>query len=223
MSACIFDWGGTLTPWHTIDPVAAWAATVPDPDQAARLLAAEAVVWGRARDEHRSATLGEIFATAGVEPTPEALAAHHAWWEPHTFTDEQVAPLFEALRAEQIRVGILSNTVWPRSVHEQIFARDGVDHLIDGAVYSSEIEHTKPHPEAFRAAMHAVGVDDPAHCVFVGDRLFDDVWGAQQAGMRAVHVPHSVIPAEQIGHTEGEPDATVRELAEILELVRSWR
>ena len=47
--------------------------------------------------------------------------------------------------------------------------------------------------------------DVPA--VFVGDRLFDDIWGARNAGMRAVHLPHSDIPAEQVGHTVGEPDA----------------
>ena len=48
---------------------------------------------------------------------------------------------------------------------------------------------------------------DPARCVYVGDRLFDDIWGARHAGMRAIHVPHSTIPAEQLGHSEGEPDA----------------
>ena len=47
--------------------------------------------------------------------------------------------------------------------------------------------------------MEAVGASDPARCVYVGDRLFDDIWGAQNAGLRAVHVPHSTIPAEQAG------------------------
>ena len=47
-------------------------------------------------------------------------------------------------------------------------------HLIDGAVYTSDIAWTKPAPEAFAAAMEAVGVADPARCVFVGDRLFDE-------------------------------------------------
>ena len=42
--------------------------------------------------------------------------------------------------------------------------------------------------------MSAVGATDPARCVYVGDRLFDDIWGAHQAGLRAIHVPHSVIP-----------------------------
>ena len=51
--------------------------------------------------------------------------------------------------------------------------------------------------------------------MYVGDRLFDDVWGAHNAGLRAIHIPLSNIPAEQVGHTEGEPDAVVHRLAEI--------
>ena len=67
----------------------------------------------------------------------------------------------------------------------------------------------------------AVGVDDPAACVYVGDRLFDDVWGAHNAGMRAIHVPLSNIPPRQVGHTEGDPDASVTSLAEIPAAVRA--
>ena len=52
--------------------------------------------------------------------------------------------------------------------------------------------------------MDAVGVGDPARCVYVGDRLFDDIWGAKHAGMHAIHVPHSAIPREQVGHSEGD-------------------
>ena len=48
--------------------------------------------------------------------------------------------------------------MWPRSRHEQFFVRDGILAVIDGAVYTSEIDWTKPHPEAFRAAMAAIGV-----------------------------------------------------------------
>ncbi len=70
--------------------------------------------------------------------------------------------------------------------------------------------------------MDAVGVADPARCVYVGDRLFDDVWGAQHAGLRAIHVPHSRIPAEQVGHTEGEPDAVAHRSARSPAIVRGW-
>jgi phosphoglycolate phosphatase-like HAD superfamily hydrolase len=80
----------------------------------------------------------------------------------------------------------------------------------------------KPHPEAFRSALAAVGVDDPARAVFVGDRLFDDVHGAKDYGLRAVFVPHSSIPEHQRGHTEGEPDAVVRKLGDVLGVVDGW-
>ena len=146
--------------------------------------------------------------------TPNLLSAYYDFWEPHTLTDPDVLPLFSRLRVEGLKVGVLSNTIWPREWHEEYFRRDGVLDLVDGAVYTSEIPWTKPAPEAFLAAMNAVGVEDPAACVYVGDRLFDDIWGASHAGMRTIWVPHSDIPGEQVGHTEGEPDAVVQRLAE---------
>ncbi|GAA1928346.1 HAD family hydrolase [Nocardioides marmoribigeumensis] len=228
VEAVIFDWGGTLTPWHTVDFVEeahalAQAALDPHPDAHLDLLRANQEVWGRSRDQHTSATVADIFAAAGLRHDEELLTAYREWWEPHTLTDPDVAPLLRALRDDGLKVGVLSNTIWPRAWHEEIFRRDDVLDLIDGAVYSSEIEWTKPSPQAFLAAARAVGVDDPTRCVFVGDRLFDDIWGAHQVGMRAVHVPHSDIPAEQHGHSEGSPDAVAHRLADVLGLVRDWR
>ncbi len=122
--------------------------------------------------------------------------------------------LFAGLRERGLRIGVLSNTMWPREHHERIFARDEVLTLIDGAAYSCELPVTKPHPDAFRAALAAVGVDDPARAVFVGDRPFDDISGAKAVGMRAVLVPHSAIPAWQVGTlVAGEPDAVVDRLS----------
>jgi putative hydrolase of the HAD superfamily len=230
IEAVIFDWGGTLTRWHDVDFHAeslALAAAVTDVDHdvavsQSRLHAANQVVWGRSRDHQQSATIADLFTEAGLGHDPELLQAYYDFWVPHTETDPDVAPLWEALRADGVQVGVLSNTIWPRAWHEGFFDRDGVRHLIDGDVYTSEIPWTKPSPEAFAAAMAAVGAEDPSRCVYVGDRLFDDVWGAQNAGLRAIHVPHSTIPAEQVGHTEGEPDAVVERLADVLAVVRRW-
>jgi putative hydrolase of the HAD superfamily len=156
---------------------------------AAAILVAERDLWQATGRSHRSATLAEVFERAGVTVTEEFLASYFETWEPHTFTDPEAAPLMRSLRERGIKVGVLSNTMWPRSAHERVFLRDQVLELIDGAVYSSEIAWAKPHPEAFRAAMAAVGMSDPAGCVFVGDRPYDDVHGAKGAGMRAVLIP----------------------------------
>ena len=68
--------------------------------------------------------------------------------------------------------------------------------------------------------MDAVGVTDPARCVFVGDRLFDDICGAQQRRACGRSTSRTAPSRRQIGHTEGEPDAVVHSLAEIHGLVR---
>ena len=118
---------------------------------------------------------------------------------------------------------MLSNTLWTRAAHEAVFARDGVLDLIDGAVYTSEIPWTKPHPEAFRAALDAVDVKEPERAVFVGDRLYDDIHGAQSVGMRTVYVPHSTIPNGSAAPPRGTPDAVVQRLADVLDVVDGWR
>ena len=223
VDAVLFDWGGTLTPWHTVDFAEGWRACGFGDEAADRLVAAELAVWKRARETQQSGTIDEVFAAARVTPSPAATAAYFEWWEQHTFIDPDVPPLLTALRERGIRVGVLSNTLWPRSEHERVFRRDGVADLIDAAVYTSEIRWTKPHPEAFRAALDAVGVSDPARAVFVGDRPWDDIHGARSVGMRAVLVPHSDIPAMQAGPVTGEPDAVVQRLADLLPLVDAWR
>jgi putative hydrolase of the HAD superfamily len=232
IDAVIFDWGGTLTRWHVIDFHAealalahavveseASSGSNPVDVHAEALHRANQVIWGRSRDHQQSATVADLFTAAGLEHDPDLLSHYREFWEPHTVTDPQVAPLFESLHDRGLRVGVLSNTIWPRAWHEDFFRRDGVLDLIDGDVYTSEIPWTKPAPEAFGAAMDAVGATDPSRCVYVGDRLFDDIWGAHNAGLRAIHIPHSDIPAEQFGHTEGEPDAVAHELAEIPDLL----
>ena len=235
VEAVVFDWGGTLTPWHTIDLGAQWRSyTLAHPGHiveaealAERIMEAERRAWARTREDGGSARIAEILAEAGVDtdhPGHEAAqAAYEEFWEPHTFTDPEVAPVFAGLRERGIKVGVLSNTIWSREYHEAVFRRDGVLELIDAAVYSSEIEHAKPHPGAFRAAVAAVGVSDPARCVYVGDRAFEDIHGAQRAGLRAVLVPHSDIPAEQQVPVDVHPDAVVQRLLDLLPVVDAWR
>ena len=225
VKAVIFDWGGTLTPWRLIDHDSLWRAACVEhfrPERvaqvAAAMLAAERDLWQVTERSHRSATLAEVFERAEVTVTEEFLASYFETWEPHTFTDPEAAPLMRGLRERGVKVGVLSNTMWPRSAHERVFLRDQVLDLIDGAVYSSEIAWAKPHPEAFRAAMAAVGMDDPAGCVFVGDRPYDDVHGAKGAGMRAVLIPNSHVPA----FDGAVPDAVITRLSELTRHLDAW-
>jgi FMN hydrolase / 5-amino-6-(5-phospho-D-ribitylamino)uracil phosphatase len=231
MRAVIFDWGGTLTPWVPVDYHAAWrgyadALHPGDVTQAARVAeairGAEEAAWRVARDEHRAFTLAQVLATAAAPEHDDGFLAYRMVHEQATFTDPEVAPLVKSLRDKGLRVGILSSTSWPAAWHEEILERDGVLDLFHARVWSSDLEYTKPHAAAFRAAMAAVGVDDPAECVYVGDRLYDDISGAKAVGMRAVLVPHSDIPAHQQVPVDVEPDAVIQRLSDLEEVVDRW-
>ncbi len=230
--AVVFDWGGTLTPFHTFDLADLWsvAARILAPERAdeltAALLDAERESWERVAQENgmASATLHDVLARAtertGVafdEAVRDmALEAHLEAWTPHTLTDPEAGPLLRALRGRGLRTGLLSNTHWPREWHERILARDGVLDLIDVRVYTSELRHTKPHAEAFRAVLEPLGVR-PQEAVMVGDRPFDDITGARALGMRTVLLPNDIVPSAPV-----TPDATISRLSELLPLVDGW-
>ncbi len=221
MEAVIFDWGGTLTPWHTVDPYQCWLAVTEDDESARALYAAETAIWQAVRDEHRSGTFEQILSSAALDLSADQVRRYYDWWDEHSYTDPAVPAVFAALRERGLKIGVLSNTTWPAVEHARIFSRDSVDHLIDATVYSSELPWTKPHPEAFKAALDAVGVSDPARAVYVGDRLFEDIFGANRVGMRAVLVPHSTIPADQLG-IDGTPDAIIAELGDLIAVIDGW-
>ena len=225
VAAVIFDWGGTLTPWHALDHEALWREVcAPHFSQAdaasaaAAILAAENAFWRQCETAHRSATLDHVFARAGVTPHADLLdTLLPRLGTAHVHRSRRGAAAARAARAGHPGGRAVQHHV-ATELHERVFHRDEVLGLIDGAVYSSEIPWTKPHPEAFRAAMAAVGVTDPASCVFVGDRPYDDIFGAKSLGMRTVLIPNSTVPA----YPGATPDAVISRLSDLLSHLDNW-
>lgn len=231
--AAVFDWGGTLTPWHDLDVRQSWAAFARGygtmacalNDLTARLWAGEGAAWRRARESHAATTLAELLAEVGIDPDSPAaeagLSAYWQWWEPHTLTHPLVWSTLRGLRQAGLRIGVLSNTMWPRSYHEALFVRDDVAGFIDAQVYSCEVGVTKPHEAMFEAILGDLGVE-PGEAVYIGDRLHEDIAGAQRVGMRTVHLDHPMFAGDHLHPSEARPDATISQLDEVVSLVGAW-
>ncbi|TML02404.1 MAG: HAD family hydrolase [Actinobacteria bacterium] len=91
--------------------------------------------------------------------------------------------------------------------------RLGLARYLSASVFSSEIGIRKPDPRIFREALGRVGAP-PGEAVFVGDRLYDDISGAQAVGMRAVQTRQfrqeedpRIHPDAVIDHIRELPDA----------------
>ena len=232
VAAVIFDWGGTLTPFVDVDMMDMWRlaarhlAPEHEEELCARLVAVEEASWARIAVDQRSTTLSSLLALASAEigldvteAVLEEAATHHLdSWTPHVRHDPAAAPTIAALKQRGLRIGLLSNTHWPRAFHEHFLDRDGLADLIDARCYTSELTHTKPHADAFRAVLDRLGVEEPRTAVFVGDRPYDDISGAKALGMRAVLRPNPAVPAYP-----AQPDATITHLADLVPLVDRWR
>lgn len=231
IDAVVFDWGGTLSLFADVEMIDMWRLAArhlaPDREEelVAKLVAVEEAAWQRVAENQTSTTLSELLAEASTalgldvaEAVLEEAATHHLdSWTPHIAHDPDAAPTIVALRDAGHKIGLLSNTHWPRAFHEHFLERDGLDTLIDVRCYTSEMQRTKPHADAFRTVLDQLGVDDPRRVVFVGDRPHDDIYGAQQLGMRAVLRPNDMVPGYDV-----EPDAVIDALPELVDIVKSW-
>jgi HAD superfamily hydrolase (TIGR01549 family) len=231
IQAVVFDWGGTLSEFADIELYDMWklaaahlarATGRAEDELTAQLLAAELRYWEGVKAAQRTGTLREILdaesKALGLDVTEavvsEAAQRHLDAWTPHIRHHADAVPTLGVLRASGLKLGLLSNTHWPEAFHEHFLARDGLLQLLDVRAYTSNMSHSKPHRDAFLHVLGRLNVA-PEDAVMVGDRPIDDVWGAQQVGMRGVWRPHSGSPP--LEHVQ--PDGVIRDLAELPELL----
>ena len=129
--------------------------------------------------------LGDLGVEVSDEELDRFLEAEHAAWEPARRLASTTHALLETLRARGLKLALVSNAFDPGWLLHRDLAQMGIEERLDYSVFSSEVGLRKPHPAIFERALEALGVS-PEHALFVGDRLFEDVRGAGDLGMKTV-------------------------------------
>ena len=163
----------------------------------------------------------EAFAAIGYELPAELLMEvveidHDSFSQSLTAPDSTLETL-ATLKKRELRLGLISNlSLLPHKVRNDLEAL-GIAPFLDAATFSSEVGYRKPDARIFRHALGLIG-EDPEHTVFVGDRLNDDVVGAQAVGMR------TILTREFRREDPGDvrPDAVVERLEEIPGVIAEW-
>jgi HAD superfamily hydrolase (TIGR01549 family) len=202
--AVLFDYGLTLVTFEyprrcllqMLERVRPWlGAAAPD---AATLLASvleplEADVQAVASSSLDEAPYWPMWENAwrraGLEPETEVLERildqEQRCWDQAVRLGADVVEVLSRLRRRGIRTGICSNAVFPGHLMRRQLAGNGLDKLLDMAVFSSEVGRRKPAPEIYLAALAALGTRAEA-TLFVGDRADWDYEAPIALGMRAV-------------------------------------
>jgi putative hydrolase of the HAD superfamily len=137
----------------------------------------------------------EVMGGTGDRLTTCAEEIYEEWAGcQHFFLYDDVAPALRQLAAQDLKLGLISNSHRCLSSFQQHFELEG---LIAAAVSSSEHGFMKPHPSIFEAALKLMGVS-AEESVMVGDSYPHDIEGARRVGMRGILVQRaSGFPAPE--------------------------
>jgi len=128
-------------------------------------------------------------------------------------TDPQAVPVVSRLREVGFKLGIVSNTFFPRFAIDEVLEREGLLEPFPVRIYSSDVGFMKPHPGIFRAALDQLDVA-PEQAMHVGDLVRKDVRGAARAGIHSV----LMVPEGKRASGRPKPDFVIHELMDLLSL-----
>ena len=164
--------------------------------------------------------LHESCAACGVtlsgDEIGEAIAHYIAPVDKGVVIFDDAVDTVKALRERGLKIGLISNTMWPGEYHRQEMERFGLLPYFDHTLFSADVGLWKPQPEVYYRALDALDVS-AEHAFFVGDIPKHDLAGAQAAGIRAVFKHNDSFGLDGV-----EPDAQITHLSELLDLVDHW-
>jgi FMN phosphatase YigB (HAD superfamily) len=161
-------------------------------------------------------TLAEVGFRLPEDTLRHIIELDHSAYS-NSITVEPEVLLTLATLKERYRLGLVSNVSLLPHLMRGDLDRLGIGPLLHASVFSSEVGVRKPDPRIFHEALRRVATP-PAETVFVGDRLCDDVSGAQAAGMRTVLTRQF----RQEENPEITPDAVIEHLSELPAFLRGW-
>jgi putative hydrolase of the HAD superfamily len=166
--------------------------------------------------------LRESFAAIGFDLPDDVLehivALDHSAYSRSIVPTPETTAVLERLTADGLRLGLVSNITLRPDLMRGDLAANGLARHLTATIFSSELGVRKPDPRIFAVALERLGTT-PEETVFIGDRLVDDVAGAQAVGMRAIHTTQ--WRHEEPG-PDDHPDGTITTLAELPAILAPW-
>jgi putative hydrolase of the HAD superfamily len=92
------------------------------------------------------------------------------------------------LKSRKKLIGLICNTgLTPGIGLRRLLEKEKVAQYFDLMLFSEEIGIRKPDPRIFHLVAEKLDIS-PSEAVHIGDNLKSDIWGAQKAGFRAIHL-----------------------------------
>jgi 2-haloalkanoic acid dehalogenase type II len=232
--AVLFDFGGTLYDYATLEPaeresLLELARTAGVSAEPAAIVRAHRAALRRVfyaylprrfylhRDLFHDA-VAQMLEDLGAVPSAEQLDRYRrAQWERHAHDfrlREGVIDTLQALRERGVHVGMVSNIDEDQLAY--LVALGELEGYFDSLLSSQAAGSCKPDPQIFEEALRRAGCQ-ASEALFVGDTLAQDVAGANRAGMRSVLLWHR--DDREPPETDPRPHHIIRHIPEVVGLL----
>jgi putative hydrolase of the HAD superfamily len=121
------------------------------------------------------------------------------------------------LRRAGLKTGLITNAAVPMWMRDRELKTLGLLRHLDVRLTAGDVGKIKPHPRPFKTALKRLGVKS-SEAVFIGDRVYDDVAGAQSVGMKGIWLRRG---AER-NMTDIQPDAIIKSLSDLPLILEDW-
>ncbi len=98
---------------------------------------------------------------------------------------DDTAAVLGKLKDRGLRIGLVSNTIFPETYHKKELHGFGIDKYFDFTLFSSSFGFRKPHPSIYERAVKLMS-REKERILFVGDRYIEDYVGPREFGLRAI-------------------------------------
>lgn len=155
-----------------------------------------------------------LYDTFGYEPEEEDVEAcvsffHYPISRPTLYED--TIPTLELLKKDY-RLGVISN--YPGDPKEILndMKNFGLSHYFEKTIVSSELQFQKPSRYLYSQVLKAMNLK-PWECVFVGNSIPEDIWGAVLSGISGLYI-------DKVENNDLHPGYTIKTLLEIPKAIK---
>jgi HAD superfamily hydrolase (TIGR01509 family) len=118
------------------------------------------------------------------------------------------------LRALKIgKVGLISNFTYAPVIYNSL-KKVRINEFFNSIIVSDEIGFRKPSLEIFQTALKRLQVQ-PEEAIYVGDSPNEDIWGANQAGLKTIFVTSQFNSLNDLHKSNQKPDYIATDLPNI--------
>lgn len=155
------------------------------------------------------------------------------------YVNPDAAKTLQELKNQDKRIGLICNTgITPGFGLRKFLSQEGIARFFDSMTFSDEVGIRKPDPEIFHITARKLKTK-PSQTIHIGDNLKTDVWGAKNAGCKAIHLqsqegrdrqaendPTSLVSrSRDLGNLSTAPvapDKTISRLAMAIEAIKEF-